>query len=171
MNAVPTAPEDPSPESMKAFNRKFVTGVTVVTTMDGDTPRGLAVNAYCSISLEPPLVMVCVQSSSATYPALFTSDYLGINILGAQQTDVVATFATKAADKFANLEWRPGVHGSPLITGAAASLEAEIRERFQARTHSIFICRVRQATAGAADPMVYSDGRFYDGSQLVPLEM
>ena len=61
-----------SADALKGFNRQFITGVTVVTTMDADrVPRGLAVNSYASISLEPPLVLVCVQKTSSTYPALF----------------------------------------------------------------------------------------------------
>ena len=79
----------------------FITCVTVVTTLDDDTPRGLAVNSYASVSLEPPLVMVCIQKTSSTYPALFAATHLGINILGTEQRETIATFASKAPDKFA----------------------------------------------------------------------
>ena len=161
--------DEPDPELLKGFNRQFVTGVTVVSTRDGDTPRGLAVNAYCSISLDPPLIMVCIQRTSSPWPALFTATHLGVNVLSRTQRSVVAVFASKDPDKFARVEWRPGPFGSPLIPGSAAMLEAEIRERFQAKTHTIFICRVRHAEVGAEAPMIYKAGRFFDGGRLTEL--
>lgn len=161
---------EPDPELMKGFNRQFVTGVTVVTTTDATgAPRGLAVNAYASISLEPPLVLVCVQKTSSTYPALFSASHLGINILAASQTDVVASFARSGHDKFAGLAWHDGPDGSPLIDGSSAALEAEIRERYQAQTHTVFVCRVHHAEVSGDDPMIYRAGKFYRGSQLSPL--
>lgn len=160
---------EPGLDIMKSFNRQFVTGVTVVTTKEGDTPKGLAANAYCSVSLEPPLVLVCVQKTSSTYPALFSSSHLGINILGADQRSTVGVFASKSPDKFAEVDWHEGPHGSPLIDGSAASIEAEIQERFQAKTHTVFICRVRHAEVDGAAPMVYKAGHFFDGGQLVEI--
>ncbi len=154
---------------MKQVNRRFITGVTVVTTMDGDIPRGLAVNAFASISLEPPTVLVCVQRTSSTHDVLFRSPHLAINILSTAQADVVRTFAGKAADKFADLEWQPGPHGSPFIADSSAQMEVEIRERLQASTHTIFICRVVDARVSDAPSMVYSSGQFYDGGTLAPL--
>ena len=160
---------EPDPELLKGFNRQFVTGVTVVSTMDGERARGLAVNAYCSISLDPPLVMVCIQRTSSTWPALFRATHLGVNVLGHDQRDVVAVFSSKDPDKFARIGWRPGPHGSPLIAGSAAMLEAEIQERFQAKTHTIFVCRVRHAEVDETEPMVYKAGRFFDGGNLTEL--
>lgn len=160
-----TAPaESPDLESLKDFNRKFVTGVTVVTTTDAEgLPRGLAVNAYTSVSLDPPLVLVCVQKSSFTYPALFESQHLGVNVLANTQLPVVEKFSSKVADKFADLAWHPAPAGSPLIDGSAASIETVIKERFQAKTHGIFVARVTHAEVSDLAPMIYKAGRFYDG--------
>jgi steroid delta-isomerase-like uncharacterized protein len=160
---------EPGLEIMKAFNRQFVTGVTVVTTKEGEKPKGLAVNAYCSVSLEPPLVLVCVQKTSSTYPALFSSTHLGINVIGAGQRATVGVFASKAEDKFAELNWHEGPKGSPLLDGSAACLEAEIQERFQAKTHTVFICRVRHTEVENTPPMVYKAGGFYSGEDLSEL--
>lgn len=157
------------PDLMKSFNRQFITGVTVVTTKEGQTPKGLAANSYCSVSLEPPLVLVCVQKTSSTYSALFSSSHLGINILGTEQLDTVKVFASKEPNKFAELDWHDGPNGSPLLDGSAASLEAEIQERFQAKTHTVFICRVRHAETSNTTPMVYKAGRFFDGAELAEL--
>lgn len=157
------------PELLKAFNRQFVTGVTVVSTIDGENALGLAVNAYCSISLDPPLIMVCIQRTSSTWPTLFRATHLGVNVLGRDQNEVLSVFASKEKDKFARIDWRPGPYGSPLVSGSAAILEAEIQERFQAKTHTIFVCRVRHAEVSEAAPMVYKGGKFFDGSQLIEL--
>ncbi|MET8982771.1 flavin reductase family protein [Streptomyces sp. NPDC004539] len=165
--ATPAA--NPGLDVMKQVNRQFVTGVTVVTTMDGETPRGLAVNAFSSVSLDPATVMVCVQRTSSTHDCLFRANHLAINILSTDQLDVVATFAGKAADKFANVEWESGPFGSPLIARSGARMEAEIRERLQASTHTVFICRVVHASVDDRSPMVYSAGRFFDGGALAPL--
>ncbi|MET9968561.1 flavin reductase family protein [Streptomyces sp. NPDC006356] len=159
----------PDLDVMKQVNRQFVTGVTVVTAMDGDTPRGLAVNAFSSISLDPATVMVCVQCTSSTHDCLFRADHLAINILSTDQLDVVGTFASKADDKFKNVEWEKGPFGSPLIARSSAQMEVEIRERLQASTHTVFICRVVHAAVAANPPMVYSAGKFFDGGALAPL--
>lgn len=160
----------PSLDVLKGFNRQFVTGVTVVTTRGRDgTPRGLAANSYVSVSLDPPLILVCVQKTTSTYPALFASTHLGINIMSNAQRDTVAVFAARGDDKFATVAWHAGPAGSPLIDGSAASLEAEIKERFQARTHTLFIARVTHATIADVPPMVYMGGRFFDATHLTEL--
>lgn len=164
-----TAPVVPDLDLMKRVNRQFVTGVTVVTALDGDKPRGLAVNAFASISLDPPTVMVAVQHTSSTHDCLFRADHLAINILSTEQLDVVNRFAVKSDDKFSGLDWSPGPFGSPLIGRSAATMEVEIRERLQASTHTVFMCRVVHASVGDRDPMVYSAGRFFDGGSLPAL--
>lgn len=162
--------EMPSVEDLKEFNRKFVTGVTVVTTKDADDrPRGLAVSAYMPISLEPPLVAVCVQKSSSTYPSLFESQHLGINIIANTQLAVVDRFASKSDDKFATIDWHAGPEGSPLIRGSAASIEAEIKERFRAKTHVLIVAQVTYLEISHLEPMVYKAARFYDGASLTEI--
>ena len=87
----------PDLDTMKAVNRQFVSGVTVVTTMDQDTPRGLAVNAFSSVSLDPPTVMVAVQHTSATHDCLFAASHLAINILSSEQLDVLTDVVRRLA--------------------------------------------------------------------------
>ncbi len=90
--------------------------------------------------------------------------------MSTDQLDVVGTFATKSDDKFAGLDWEPGPFGSPLIDRSCARMEVEIRERLQASTHTIFICRVMHAEAEDSSPMVYSAGGFFDGGALTSLQ-
>jgi flavin reductase (DIM6/NTAB) family NADH-FMN oxidoreductase RutF len=82
---------------------------------------------------------------------------------------VVGVFATKAADKFAGLDWEPGPYGSPLIRRSGAQMEVEIRERLQASTHTPFVCRMVHATVSDRHAMVYSARKFLDGGALTPL--
>lgn len=154
---------------MKQVNRRFITGVTVVTTRDDEAPKGLAVNAFSSISLDPPTVLVCVMRTSSTHDILFRAEHLAINILSTDQLDVVGKFASKDPDKFAGLDWEPAPHGSPYLARSAARMETQIRERLQASTHTIFICRVLYAQVTDHDPMVYAAGAFYDGGNLSSL--
>lgn len=164
-----TAPVSPDTDLMKRVNRQFVTGVTVVTAMDDDVPRGLAVNAFASISLDPPTVIVCVQRTSSTHDCLFRAQHLSINILSTDQLDVVTTFSGKSPDKFAEVDWSPGTHGSPLLDRSSAQMEVEIRERLQASTHTVFVCRVMEASVSDRTPMVYSAGKFFDAGAMPPL--
>ena len=159
----------PDLDVMKGVNRQFVTGVTVVTAMDDGTPRGLAVNAFASISLDPATVMVAVQHTSSTHDCLFRADHLAINILSTDQLDVVNRFAVKSDDKFAGLDWDAGPFGSPLIARSAAVMEVQIRERLRASTHTVFMCRVVHAEVSNRHPMVYSAGKFFDGGTLTDL--
>ena len=118
----------------------------------------MAVNAFANISLDPPTVMVCVQRTSSTHDCLFRATHLAINILSTDQLDVVNRFAAKADDKFAGLDWQPGPFGSPVIERSSAQMEVEIRERLQASTHTVFICRVVHAAVSDRHPMIYSAG-------------
>lgn len=157
------------PDLVRGVHRKFITGVTVVTTDDEGTPRGLAVNAFSSISLDPPMVLVCVQRSSATHPALHRASHLGISILAADQLDVAKTFATKGEDKFGRVSWTPGAFGAPLVDGSCAQLEVEIGERLEAGSHTVFTGRVVSARHDDLAPLVYSGGGFFDISHTAPL--
>lgn len=160
----------PSIEALKGFNRQFITGVTVVTTTDGEgNPRGLAANSYTSVSLDPPLVLVCVQRTTATHGPLFKSSHLGINIMSTGQRDIVGIFASKAPDKFAEIDWHKAPKGSPFIEGSAASIEAEIKERFLTKTHTVFISKVTHAEASDLNALIYKGGKFYDSAELTEL--
>lgn len=154
------------PERVRQFHRKFATGVTVVTAMHEDQPRGLAVNAFSSVSIDPPVVLVCVSNQSATAPALHESDNIAINMLAADQVEIARRFAVSGGDKFAELEWRPGRFGAPLLEGVAAHLEAEIEERIPAYTHTIYLARVLDAAAHDRSPMIYLDGHFHGPAAL-----
>jgi flavin reductase (DIM6/NTAB) family NADH-FMN oxidoreductase RutF len=158
------------PQAVKAFHRCFVTGVTVVTVIDDDQPRGLAVNAFASVSLDPPLVMVCIARSAKTYEAFFRSETFGVNLLAADQVDVARRFAVSGGDKFAGLDWEPGPYGSPMLRGGMAFLEARLESRIEAGTHVLFVGRVLDAQANASEPLIYWDGQLWHPDRLRNLQ-
>lgn len=152
---------------VREVHRKFVTGVTVVTTTDeNQEPRGLVVNAFVSVSLQPPLILVCVARTSSTYAALMAADSFAVNILAADQGEVVARFAKSGPDKFQGVQWNPGLLGVPVLTGSAGYFEAEVSERVQASTHTMFIGHVRAAGTSPRAPLVYLGGDFHDPAGL-----
>ena len=152
--------------SVKGFHRSFPTGVTIVTTTSEGLPYGLAVNAFSSISLTPPMVLVCVNSSSSTYQRLFSNDEFGVSILASDQAGVAQVFAKSGAQKFEQITWTPGKSGAPLIDGAAAQLEFRVKSRLLAGTHTIFVGIVTAAQSFGRPSLIYSAGEFYDGGQL-----
>lgn len=156
-------------ERVKDVHRHFPTGVTIVTTSVDGMPFGLAVNAFASLSLTPPLVLVCVAATSSTYPKLFEAELLGVNILAHDQLDVARVFARSGGEKFAGVAWRHGSRGAPLLDGVSARLELTIEHRIPAGTHTIFVGRVAEAEAFERAPLVYLGGGFFDGARLQAL--
>lgn len=156
------------PAILRAAHRKLVTGVTVVTAQSDSEPRGLAVNAFASVSLEPPLILICIQKNSSTYAHLLAAKYFGVNILAAKQLSVANVFATKQDRKFDHVDWHASPRGVPLIDAACAHMEAELQDTLHASTHTIFIGKVVHADWNEQPPLVYTDIQFFDGAQLVP---
>jgi flavin reductase (DIM6/NTAB) family NADH-FMN oxidoreductase RutF/predicted ester cyclase len=158
---------DVDPDSLRAVHRKFGTGVTVVTTTTAEgRPLGLVVNAFSSICLDPPLVLIAVAETAATYPALFENDAIGVNILAHDQRAVAERCARSGGEKFAEIDWHPGANGAPTIAGSAASIEATVIKRIPSYTHTIFVAHVTAASATMLDPLLYLGGTLYDGSAL-----
>jgi flavin reductase (DIM6/NTAB) family NADH-FMN oxidoreductase RutF len=164
MTTAPTA--EPSPEEIRGFHRKFVTGVTIVTATDGQKPRGLALNAFSSVTVSPAMVLVCVNKTSSTHDVLFSAKTFAVNLLSRDQLDVANRFAAKSDDKFSGLDWHTGDHGSPIIENSCAYLEAEISMRVRTSTHTVFFGRVLSAHSTDNEPLVYLGGEFFDGAKL-----
>ena len=156
-------------EHVRDVHRSYPTGVAVVTTAEDGAPYGLACNAFSSVSLDPPLVLVCVNTASQTHEHLHRGLHLGVNFLAHDQVAVANRFATSGGDKFSDTEWSPGETGVPVLHGVASHLETEINERIPAGTHTIFLCRVIAARSHGRPPLVYLGGGYFDGTKLVPM--
>ena len=152
----------------KACLGRFGSGVTVVT-IAGDEDHGMTASAFCSLSLDPPLVLVCVKNGNATHGKLLESKGFAINILGAAQKDLSNRFGgwgfPEDQDKWADLNITRGeASGAPLLAGAMAHLDCTLYGTREGGDHTIFIGQVEAATAfGERDelePLVYFAGGY-----------
>ncbi len=139
----------------------FASGVTIITTAAEGKDRGTTASAVSSLSLEPPMLLICLNTTSDTQTAILTSGVFAVNILTAQQGDVAYQFAKKGPDKFLGVSVVRGASGIPLIADALAHLECEVAETVTGGTHTVFLGLVRHASAAEAGaPLTYFRGRF-----------
>jgi flavin reductase (DIM6/NTAB) family NADH-FMN oxidoreductase RutF len=140
----------------------FATGVTVITTHDGAGKlAGLTANAVSSVSLSPPLVLVCVDKSAESFPSFAASNVFAINILSEGQEAVSRRFAKSGGDKFTGLGFRLGATGAPLLSDTIAHLECDIRHAFDAGDHTIYVGEVRDLGVGEElEPLLYFRGGY-----------
>lgn len=134
---------------------RFASGVTVVTTEHDGTPYGMTVASFASLSLHPPLVLVCIEQSVKTHDAIRGSGRFGVSILGQSQADVSGRFASKSEDKFAGITTRRGEHGLPLIDGAICTLECRVQGELPGGDHTIFVGEVLDSETSDGAPLVY----------------
>ncbi len=134
----------------------FLTGVTVVTTIDrGGQPRGYTANSFKSVSLDPPLVLVCIAETAQSYDVFSETEHFGINILSEDHHEVSNVFASKHPEKFTHVRWNTGGRGSPLFDDAVAWLDCEVHNRVRAGDHTILIGRVVDFIHSARRPLGY----------------
>lgn len=154
------------PERFREVMGHFATGISVVTTFEGERPQGITVNAFSSVSLEPPLVMVALDRRRFITPMVRSAGRYAVNVLGADQQALSDCFAhapvSPGREAFCGASWQPGPTGLPLIDGAIATLECTIVETFSAGDHDLFIGRVdslQQLGEGVA-PLLYYRRRY-----------
>jgi 3-hydroxy-9,10-secoandrosta-1,3,5(10)-triene-9,17-dione monooxygenase reductase component len=137
---------DVRPDFFRKVMGHFVTGVSVVTTLDGERPQGITVNALSSVSLEPPLVLVALDRRRFITPAVRRAGRYAVNVLAESQQALSDCFAgaavTPGRDLFCGAAWRAGTTGLPLLEGAIATLECTVVETFSAGDHDLFVGRV-----------------------------
>ncbi len=139
----------------------FVTGVTVVTALDGaGAPRGFTANSFTSVSLEPPLILFCIGKNAGSFDTFRTCGSFAVNILSESQREISNRFAGKVADRFAQIGWQPGQSGAPLLEGALGWLECTTEERIDAGDHVIVVGRVIAFRSGGDRPLGYFRGAY-----------
>jgi len=152
-----------SPRALRAAMGAFPTGVTVVTTVGtAGEPVGTTANAVTSLSLDPPLLLVCFGRESRTLAAIRAHGGFAVNVLGARHRDVSHAFARPgAADAWSGLEHTPGPSGSPCLADALAHVDCALEHRMPGGDHEILVGRVVHAAAGADDdPLIFHRGRY-----------
>jgi flavin reductase (DIM6/NTAB) family NADH-FMN oxidoreductase RutF len=139
----------------------FVTGVTVITTVDASgKPHGLTVNSFSSVSLDPPLILWSQSLSAPSHPVFREAERFVVNILADDQVAISNQFARGKDDKFAGCATDPGIGGVPLIRGSAAWLECKRMECFRGGDHMVFLGQVERIERTGRQPLVFGGGRY-----------
>lgn len=138
----------------------FASGVTVVTTRHDGALYGMTASAVSSLSLDPPMMLACINREVPTRAAVSAAGVFGVSILSEDQGDLAERFATPRSDKFESVDVIEGASGVLLLAGALARLECRVAEEVRGGTHSVFLAEVERADAGAGAPLAYFRGRF-----------
>jgi flavin reductase ActVB len=143
--------------------KRFASGVTIVTTIDEDGAwKGFTASAFCSLSLNPPLVLVCQARTSTSYAAFRRADRFLVNILGEEHRELALAFARSGGDKFTDAGFEPSLtSGLPILPSALAVVGCSMHARHEGGDHEIYVgqayaCRVRDGV-----PMLHFDSRFW----------
>ncbi|MEU6642776.1 flavin reductase [Saccharomonospora sp. NPDC046836] len=148
------------PERFRHVVGHLASGVTVLTTAHGDQRFGMTASSVTSLSLDPPMMLACVNNAVPTAAAVAGAGTFVVNVLGENQSELARQFAVPSSDKFRDVRVHTGKLGVPVLTDALAHLECDVVEQFGGGTHTVFIGRVLSATAGAGQPLTYFRGDF-----------
>lgn len=149
-----------TPQAFRDVIGHFASGVTVITTSVGGTLHGTTASAISSLSLEPPMLLICMNRSSATGQAVAQSGAFAVNILGEGDDELARRFAARGGDKFDGVAVSVGDHGQPLLVDALAQLVCRVTQQVEAATHVVFFASVHEATARPGQPLAYYRGKF-----------
>ncbi|WP_240509416.1 flavin reductase family protein [Streptomyces agglomeratus] len=151
-----------TPSELRAALACFPSGVTVVTTRDDrDRPRGFTASSFCSVSLDPPLVLVCLARTADSFPVFLHCGHFAVSVLRPWHEEVARRFASKSADKFGGGWAAHTLGGLPVVPDALCTLECAVYDRHEAGDHLILIGEVGIAAAGDGEPMVYYGRAFH----------
>jgi flavin reductase (DIM6/NTAB) family NADH-FMN oxidoreductase RutF len=160
-----------TPPAMRRTMGRFLTGVTIVTAADDGAVHGMTVNSLTSVSLDPPLLLVCLTNAARTTTAVLRSRRFVVNILSARQERIALRFARRGADHFADLPLVPSRYGSPVVPDALAHLDCAVQQVMSAGDHQVVIATVHRLDDREGEPLGFFGGRFCtvaEESELVP---
>ncbi|WP_242908090.1 flavin reductase family protein [Actinomadura terrae] len=151
------------PATMRRVMGRFATGVAVITALDacGD-PHGMTVNSLTSVSLDPPLLLVCFGVRARTALAVAESGRFAVSVLAARQEPIALRFAGRGEDHFAGLPLTYGEHDVPVVPDALAHLECTVERRVAAGDHMVVFGAVRRTCDREGPPLAFLGGRFGD---------
>ena len=150
-----------SHEEFRQALGRFASGVTIVTCKsDGGDPCGITVSAFSSLSLEPPLVLICIDKRASVYADLKEGSCFAVNVLAQDQESVSRRFASRDADRFKGIGYREGLSGAPLIEGALAFIECRVAHSYPGGDHTIFVGEVETSGVNDGKPLLYFRGGY-----------
>ena len=154
----------PETELFKHGMRRLAAGVSIVTTHDAHARHGMVATSVCSVSADPPALLVCVNRSASCHAAIRTAGFFCVNLLASTDAALARRFSTPIDrdSRFEGRDWTTLATGAPALVGALASFDCEIREALDVESHTIFVGRVKaiELRRGDINPLVYVDGRF-----------
>jgi flavin reductase ActVB len=146
-------------EAMSAFP----SGVTIMTTVDTEgEPRGFAASSFCSLSMTPPLVLVCLGKSAQCHDAFLESDEWAIQVAAHGHVDLISRFATKGPDKFSGGEFEADHRGVPILNDASVVLSCTAHQRYDGGDHTILIALVQSVALQDSAPVLYFQREFHE---------
>ncbi|MCM2293971.1 flavin reductase family protein [Allorhizobium sp. BGMRC 0089] len=150
------------PRALRDAFGAFATGVTVVTAIGPDgRPLGFTANSFSSVSLDPPLLSICLAKSSRNFATMTTASGFAVNILADDQKEVSSTFARPVEDRFATVTWQTGPHGSPVVAGVAAWFDCSLAQVIEAGDHVILLGRVEAFGTSGKNGLGYVRGGYF----------
>jgi flavin reductase (DIM6/NTAB) family NADH-FMN oxidoreductase RutF len=139
----------------------FATGVTVITSIrNSGEMHGLTANAFTSVSLVPPLLLVCIDKKAESYPCFDESKIFTVNVLAADQEALSRRFAVTGGDKFEGVSYKVGANGAPILDGALAFLECKVTEKIDGGDHTIYVGEIEQAETKEGKPLLFFRGGY-----------
>jgi flavin reductase (DIM6/NTAB) family NADH-FMN oxidoreductase RutF len=139
----------------------FASGVTVVTTHYEQVDYGMTVSSFASLSLHPPLVLVCVDHKVVSHKAIQGAGFFAVNILNESGEFLSRRFATREIDRFKGIAFHTGLTGAPLLEGVLAALECQVVDQAVGGDHTIFMGKVIAATTYPGKPLLYYRGGYH----------
>jgi flavin reductase (DIM6/NTAB) family NADH-FMN oxidoreductase RutF len=147
--------------TFRAVLSHLASGVSVITTRDSDgRDHGMTVTAMCSLSLDPPLVLVCVDRAATMYPHLLRAAHFAVSMLASEQEALSRRFALIRDDRFEGVAYTRDRTGCALVDDALAHIECDMWAQYDGGDHTIFVGRVVRAAVREAEPLVYYRGRY-----------
>lgn len=148
-------------DEFRAALGSFASGVTVVTTKDADgNLHGLTVSAFSSVSMNPPLILVCIMKTTHSYHAFVESKSFVVNILSESQEEISNQFAFKHEDKFAGIDYDLNENGIAILKDCLVNLECTLKHSYDGGDHTIFVGQIENATINEGNPLVYWKGNY-----------
>src|SRR6195952_2234004 len=139
----------------------YATGVTVITAASADgKPYGLTCNSFASVSLNPPLVLWSLGMFSQGLSIFQNASHFAVNVLGASQQALAKKFATSSEEKFAGVEWTPGLGNAPILAGAVANFQCRAADRYYGGDHVIFLGAVETYAYNRQEPLLFARGGY-----------
>ena len=149
------------PRTFRTVLGQFCTGITIVTTVDEDTPVGFACQSFAALSLDPPLVLFCPSKNSRSWAAIERSGRFAVNVLGEDQQDTCARFGSREPDKFAGVGWSPSPLGSPILDGSLAHVDCTTETVHDGGDHVIVVGRVHSlGEINGERPLLFYRGQY-----------